>query len=166
MEFAEGDPDLGPNIPVPPNVSLTDNMNQAANFPSWEHSPDCLKDKWYDPGRLTAFYEKVKPGGDWDYKAQGPQYENFGNFNYAATGAAAGIPESVLRRAAGAVQMYDAAKRFVDPDNKRTFLSPSEASWNPSYGTPLGGWPYGDQPTDENQMDRANYYLLTGNNLK
>jgi len=46
----------------------------------------------------------VAPGSFWDYKTQGSFYEEAGNFNYGATGAALGLPESVLLRAAGAVQ--------------------------------------------------------------
>ncbi|MUF07216.1 bacteriocin [Pseudomonas sp. CCM 7893] len=51
-----------------------------------------------------VFYTKVRNGGEWDYKQRGPQYEEVGNFNYGATGRAAGIPEQVLLRAAGAAQ--------------------------------------------------------------
>ncbi|MCF6204186.1 MAG: hypothetical protein L3J59_11045 [Methylococcaceae bacterium] len=40
-------------------------------------------------------------GGGWDYKQGGSQFENFGNFNYAAVGIAAGIPAGVLLNAAG-----------------------------------------------------------------
>jgi hypothetical protein len=152
---------LGASIPIPQGVSLYDNIYQAANFQPWDHSPDWLKEKWYDPGRLNSFYEKVKPGGDWDYKNKpGGNYENFGNFNYAVTGAAAGIPESVLRPAAGAAQMYTAAQNFLDKFDKDKF------SWSPSWGTPVTGWPYGDEPKDQNQMDRANYWMMTGNPLK
>ena len=48
---------------------------------------------------------KVRNGGPWDYKKGQPQYESFGNFHYGAVGTAAGIPEAVLLRAAGAAQI-------------------------------------------------------------
>jgi len=51
-----------------------------------------------------VFYTKVRNGGEWDYKQRGRQFEEFGNFNYGATGTAAGIPEQILLRAAGAAQ--------------------------------------------------------------
>lgn len=47
----------------------------------------------------TWFYNRVKPGTaaevragqSWDYKRLGPQFEEFGNFNYGATGQNAGF---------------------------------------------------------------------------
>lgn len=51
-----------------------------------------------------VFYTKVRNGGEWDYKQRGRQFEEIGNFNYGATGTAAGIPEQILLRAAGAAQ--------------------------------------------------------------
>ncbi|WP_258232675.1 polymorphic toxin type 44 domain-containing protein [Pseudomonas brassicacearum] len=53
---------------------------------------------------LGIFYTKVRNKGEWDYKQRDKTYEDFGNFNYGATGTAAGIPEQVLLRAAGAAQ--------------------------------------------------------------
>jgi hypothetical protein len=135
-------PDLGPGVPIPPGVSLSDNMNTAANFPHW------LSNQWYDPGNLLNFANQVRPGGDWDYKTRGGQYENFGNANYQATGAAAGIPDSVLRPVAGAVQMIQAAR--------------GKGPWDPSYGVPFDGGDNGDEPKDQTMMDMMNYYLLTG----
>ncbi|MDC6117966.1 polymorphic toxin type 44 domain-containing protein [Serratia rubidaea] len=51
------------------------------------------------------FYYQVRNGGPWDYKQGRRQYENFGNFHYGAVGHAAGIPASILLRAAGAAQI-------------------------------------------------------------
>lgn len=38
---------------------------------------------------LVWFYGQVQDYGPWDYKQAGP-YEDFGNFNYGAVGAAMG----------------------------------------------------------------------------
>jgi len=43
--------------------------------------------------------QRVRLGGPWDFKQQGGQYEDFGNYHYGAVGAALGLPELVLRRA-------------------------------------------------------------------
>ena len=76
------------------------------------------------------FYLKVKNRGDWDYKQRGRQYEEFGNFNYGATGAAAGIPDAVLLRAAGAAQILAGTS---SGDFSECWL----------------GSPYGDDPVDQ-----------------
>jgi len=70
------------------------------------------------PGTVSKyvwFYNKVKTGGDWDYKklssygtlmpsgVEKRQFEDFGNFHYGATGAAAGFTEGQLLRMAGRV---------------------------------------------------------------
>ncbi|WP_434653103.1 polymorphic toxin type 44 domain-containing protein [Raoultella planticola] len=52
------------------------------------------------------FYYQVGNHGPRDYKNQrGRQYANVGNFNYGAVGAAAGIPDQILLRGAGAAQI-------------------------------------------------------------
>jgi RHS repeat-associated protein len=50
------------------------------------------------------FYTHVRNHGAWDYKQQGGQYQAFGNFNYGATGLAAGFSASYLLRMAGWAQ--------------------------------------------------------------
>jgi hypothetical protein len=67
-------------------------------------------------------------------------YQSFGNFNYGATGAAAGIQLQVLLRAAGWAQ-----ERAQTGD-------PKFGHW---YGSP----PYGDDPDDQADIIRGfNYY--------
>lgn len=56
------------------------------------------------PQTYHWFYQKVRNGGPWDYKQQDRSLANFGNFNYGATGLAAGIPEKTLFMAAGFAQ--------------------------------------------------------------
>jgi hypothetical protein len=53
---------------------------------------------------LFEFRGQVKNRGSWDYKQQGSQYEEFGNYNYGATGRAAGFPSSILLQEAGIAQ--------------------------------------------------------------
>jgi hypothetical protein len=43
----------------------------------------------------------------WNYQAQSPQYDEFGNFNYGATGTALGIPAPILVGAAGLKKNFD-----------------------------------------------------------
>ena len=73
----------------------------------------------------------VRTGGPWDYK-HGPgneAFRDYGNFNYGATGRAAGFPEAVLLRAAGAYQ----------------YIGPTA---DPAFGNPSAP-PFGDSPQDQ-----------------
>ena len=100
--------------------------------------------------RLFWFYMQVRNRGPWDYKqiktlndfgALSPSpFEQFGNFNYGATGAAAGLPLQVLLRGAGWAQQR---ARTSDP------------RWGRWYGSA----PYGDDPRDQEQITAGyNYY--------
>ena len=51
------------------------------------------------------FYQIVRNHGPWDFKQGRAQYANFGNFHFGVVGAAAGIPDGVLLRGAGAAQI-------------------------------------------------------------
>jgi type VI secretion system secreted protein VgrG len=114
----------GWSVPIHPhNVDITDNMLQAmfAFNPVW-------------------FYNQVKNKGPWDYKQQGSQYQDFGNFNYGATGAAFGFPTNTLLREAGRAQQAAGTSQssWGDPGNR----------WNP-FG---GSGSYGDDPADQVQI--------------
>jgi Bacterial toxin 44 len=108
--------------PAPPGVSAGMNMEFAAQ----EWNP------WW-------FYYQVKGKSPWDYKQSGKRYEDFGNFNYGATGAAFGFPDTVLYRAAGW------ANQKADPT--RTNLG----KW-------YGSYPYGDDPEDQEQIKKGIKY--------
>jgi hypothetical protein len=54
----------------------------------------------------------------WNYKALGGQYDDLGNFNFGATGAALGIPDNLLLRGAGMAKWW---KRSPDPDGNPLF---------------------------------------------
>jgi hypothetical protein len=86
------------------------------------------------------FYDAVKSGGKWDYKTQGKQYENFGNYNFGVVGRANGFSEDTLKRGAGAYQVYSGTSK-------------------PSWGWPWGDPPYGDDPNDQSWIgEGANDY--------
>ncbi|HGL4261926.1 polymorphic toxin type 44 domain-containing protein [Burkholderia dolosa] len=76
------------------------------------------------------FYRQVRNRGPWDYKQKQREYADFGNFNYGATGYAAGIPEQTLLRAAGCAQML---------------AGTSLPEWGHCWERP----PYGDDPGDQ-----------------
>ncbi len=112
---------------------------------------------YIDPGlSLPLFYFAVGNGGLWDYKQAGSAlrtvtptgkltqnpYEDFGNFNYGAVGAAWGIPLEVLRRAAGFAQGRSGNDR-------------------PQFGKWYGSAPYGDDPADAVQIAAGwDYYQM------
>jgi hypothetical protein len=86
---------------------------------------------------VAWFADKVKTGGDWDYKRFGSAYEAFGNYNYGAVGAAIGYTSGILLRAAGAVQNWTDFRRVVQGRSRI------------GSGFFLGGSPYGDDPEDQ-----------------
>jgi hypothetical protein len=94
-------------------------------------------------GPPTWFYNQVRNHGPWDYKQRGEQYQDFGNFNYGATGTAAGYPPFILKRFAGWAQI-----EAGNPD--------------PSFGRPWGSAPYGDDPNDQAQIDKGIDYVQSG----
>lgn len=82
------------------------------------------------PQTYYWFYQKVRNRGPWDYKQQDRNLANFGNFNYGATGFAAGIPEKTLYMGAGFAQSHAKTSR-------------------PQWGAWHGEFPYGDDPRDQ-----------------
>ena len=93
-----------------PRVSLDDHIYESQVLP------------------FIVWLDNVRSGGDWDYKLIDLElYENYGNFEYGATGRAQGLTEEELLRAAGLVQF-------------------AGSNYNPANGVPLGEAPYGDDP--------------------
>jgi RHS repeat-associated protein len=91
----------------------------------------------FDP---NWFYDQVRNHGPWDYKQQGSQYQDFGNFNYGATGSAFGFLDQILLRMAGYAQQQAGTSLPV---------------WN----GPLGGPPYGDDPADQVLIQQGIQYF-------
>jgi RHS repeat-associated protein len=116
-----------------------------------EHPKECSVDKNIEEARKHFdphwFKRQVQNSGPWDYKQRGSQYQDFGNFNYGATGYAYGyglvFPETVLRRMAGWAQVKSGTSR-------------------PEYHTPLGRYPYGDDPADQQQIENGMQYARCG----
>jgi len=123
--------------PSPPNANINDNISDAL----WHN----LILGWIVAGifgdacDLAWFYSQVQNKGPWDYKQIGPVFEDFGNFNYGATGTAMSIPLNILERAAGAANQM--------ADRNRGYL-----------GEPWSGPPYGDDPQDQTEIQRGSQY--------
>jgi hypothetical protein len=112
------------NVPPAPNGSdINKNMQEAA--------ANSYNYFW--------FYNQVRNKGPWDYKQLGVQYQDFGNFNFGATGYAFGFPDFILYRGAGW------ANQKADPTRK-------------NLGSPWGGYPYGDDYRDQEQIRRGIKY--------
>jgi len=89
------------------------------------------------------FHRKVQTRGDWDYKRWNLKYDDFGNYNYGATGTAMGFPEDTLYREAGRAQ----APGTGDGGDPGWRLNP----WG---GTP----PYGDEWQDQIEIGKGIAY--------
>jgi len=127
----------GPKFPCPPIPKHSQSMDINANIAKAEEHSDYVGT---GAGSLW-FYNQVKNGGPWDYKLQPPKgaYDDFGNFNYGATGTAVGFSSATLLRAAGAKKWW-------------------ESSGAP-YGKPWGDYPYGNQADKQEWIqDGINYY--------
>ena len=74
--------------PAPPGADINRNIYKAGWF---------LDPRW--------FYNQVRNKGPMDYKQQGPLYQDFGNFNYGATGAGFGFRDNLLQRAEARCQV-------------------------------------------------------------
>ena len=123
-KWPESDP------PTPPGVDLEKNMREAEahrDDPDWD--------------KLNWFKQQVNSGQPWDYKniydpSKQERIEDFGNFNYGATGAALGLTEDEIQRAPGAKQYLD---HWNEPDKYTNLLV----------------YPYGDDPRDAAMIRRG-----------
>jgi hypothetical protein len=102
----------------------------------------------------TWFDSMVALHNPWDYKWWDPEgaakgtsiYENFGNFNFGATGAAAGYRLSVLQHMAG----------FVQGEGSTGVKSATKVQARLGLG---GRYPYGDQLKDAKQIEHGFAYF-------
>ena len=98
----------------------------------------------YTGTQLAWFYNMVNTSGPWDYKQQGDQYTDFGNFNYGATCGAIGWPLYFCQGAAGLAHDYRAFNLGLPLGNGIPYLIP----------------PYGDQAADQDQIANGYYYQI------
>lgn len=92
----------------------------------------------------------VKHKAPWDYKRIDMKYEDFGNFNYGATGAAVGFNKVQLHSEAGKVQAIPTGMN----EKPKEWGEPAGRAWG------KGEYPYGDEPKDAVQVAAGvNYYV-------
>jgi len=128
-----------PGIPAaPPNVSVNDNMRRARELQDtiMNGMPHDMPPPDPAYGIMTALFPKDH---EMDYKKDGGQYRDFGNFNYGAVGSVLGINPYVLHGAAGLVQMKD-------------------GTWDPDFGLPFLTGQSGDNKQDYGQVDKGIAY--------
>ena len=161
--FGPGGGAPAPEPPSPPvkfTVTVTANPPKNKVCPAVPSHPDNasadanareerLLRLFLPPFKEALFYLDVRNGSKWDYKQQGQTlddfgrwqpspYQDFGNFNFGVVGAAAGIPQQELLRAAGAAQ------------TQAKTSNPRFGHWYDLHP------PYGDDPNDQ-VMIRAGY---------
>jgi type VI secretion system secreted protein VgrG len=88
----------------------------------------------------------VKNKGPWDYKQKGKQYENFGNYNYGATGRAFGFSLNTLLNEAGRAQgvAKTGDPRFGKPASRIKMLMGCDGTGS-----------RGDDPVDQTWIQRG-----------
>jgi hypothetical protein len=118
---------------APPGVDVNRNIRRASAMGNLPWAPLWFKERVRN--------NKEGRSDSWDYKQLGAIYQPFGNFNYAATGRAlAWFSETGLARRAGEAQVAAGTSR-------------------PEWGTPDGGYPYGDDPTDQANITAGFQYF-------
>jgi hypothetical protein len=137
---------------IPQGADIDRNIREAKDFLE-NSSASPTPGVYTDSSELTKyawFYSRVHDGGSWDYKTNGhPEDEDFGNFNYGATGKALGIGEDVLLRMAGRQQVIDGTSQ---PDWGVTTSLPAAVMG-------VGGIaPFGDDPKDQAWIKRGFQY--------
>jgi hypothetical protein len=141
-------PPCPPVTSAPPGVSLDDNIRKAER-----HRPQ---------GPVTVvssaewFRSMVTHRGDWDYKRRGKpaergkkaEYEDFGNFNYGATGTAIGFSLAQLLSEGGKLQAV--------PEG----MTEKPKEWGYPAGRFFGSgkYPYGDEPGDAKVVEAGRDY--------
>jgi RHS repeat-associated protein len=122
-----------PEVPLsPPGASCSNNIAIAQNNSLGQKNSGAY---W--------FYKQVRNKGPWDYKQQGSQYQDFGNFNFGAAGSAFGFPSPILLRGAGWAQQQAGTS-------------------SPQWGSPFGAAPYGDDPADQSMIQKGIDYFQCG----
>jgi hypothetical protein len=90
--------------------------------------------------RLMLLYKFTKNGSLLDFKQEGAQYQDYGNFVFGAVGSAMDIDDAILLRGAGWAQI-------------------KAGTSNEEWGTYYGLAPYGDDPHDQLMIQYGiNYY--------
>jgi Bacterial toxin 44 len=145
-----------PSLPVhPANANVQANIATAGLMNPVNGGVNPQSASYINPAAtLSWFNNQVKYGAPWDYKTQGSQYEDFGNFNFGATGIAAGFDPQILLRAAGYAQRHHPqSPQFPgNPGN------PIQIMLNLPGAVP----PYGDDPNDQKMIILGIQYAKNG----
>jgi len=104
-----------PVPPHPPNANVNANMAAVSPGPNPFGLPgniDSISSATYSAINWSARFQSWAQNvccwnSAWGYQSQGAQYDDFGNFNYGATGTALGLSSSELLIAAGIVKNFN-----------------------------------------------------------
>jgi hypothetical protein len=121
---------------TPPNTTLGNNIAQAE-----AHSVNGFLNKasGFADLHLAWWINNVRPGGSWDYNTnQGPDYDDFGNFNYGATGLALGLDPVTVLRGAGWAQEISPIQPTPEWGNPGSLFNPAGGT-GPYFGDDRGG---------------------------
>lgn len=126
-------------VPREITASFSDIMRKNAAYIAYAAYIEQTNSNTYPLNTGELFATKVKSGGEWDYKltyGYSTPYkydgmtitgEGLGNMHYGFTGRAAGFSSSLLKTAAGAVQIYSGTYHLLWYDSY--FDDPNDQAW-------------------------------------
>jgi hypothetical protein len=121
-----------PDVPanVPPGLDIVANIREAKDMSA------------------SQFVDAVKSGGKWDFKRQGKEYEEFGNWHFGVVVRAWTLNAREMGLSQLAIDdfLLELAQRGAGYYQKRTQTS------EPQWGSYLGEYPYGDDPRDSENI--------------
>ncbi|MDD4964930.1 MAG: polymorphic toxin type 44 domain-containing protein [Gallionella sp.] len=127
--------------PHPPSACIDRNIEIAKDYPVYV--PYSVFGSVKVAAHFWAFKDNVRNYAPWDYKRQDPKYEAFGNFNYGAVAEAMGMSAYIAENGAGIYQQWHGKAEF-------------------GKGTAFIEWPYGDQPSDAENIADGRRYVQCG----
>lgn len=136
-----------PSVPTGPrtpllnsNIAFARNVGQAFNILDGPLAGFAAKLLWF---RSMVKGRSIRGYKNQPYPHAHPEYADFGNFNFGATGDARGLPTPILLRGAGQAQEK---------------AGTSTSAWGHWWGSA----PYGDDPEDQQQIKNGVQYVQQG----
>jgi hypothetical protein len=132
-----------PTPNAPDGVDVENNVQAAADYLGGIVAADpTISKQALDLAKAAYLVANFAPGASEDYNTNvGPQYREFGNFNYGAVAYALGVPPNTIQGGAGLASTLNFLLHGKLPPT--------------GWGNVFTGPPYGDNPGEQNEIRRG-----------